>query len=287
MPASIAEVILETAQILRRSGVPDARREASSLLAHALGRDRTFIISHAEDTISEEVLLSFRSLSQRRAQGEPLQYITGHQEFFRLDFEVSSDVLIPRPETELLVETALDLMSEVKAPLICDVGTGSGCIAISLVHEHPTAVALAVDLSQQALRIAKRNSIKHAVADRIDLVVSDCFDAIVIKPLFDLVVSNPPYVREDAMVGLQREVRDYEPRVALTPGGDGLAVIRRLILESGPVLKAGGYLLIEIGFDQRELVMPLIDRGVWRLLDIYKDLQGIPRTLTLQKLPIG
>jgi len=285
MGNSIAQLILDAASVLRKSGVPDARLDAGALLAHVLKRDRTFIISHADDLVSDDLIEQFRSVVQRRARGEPLQYISGHQEFFGLDFEVSAAVLIPRPETELLVETAIDLLQNIDGPsLICDVGTGSGCVVISLLHNIQLAKAVAIDVSEQALEVATRNARTHHVLDRMSLVLSDCLDGIDSKALFDLVVSNPPYVAEGALAGLQREVRDFEPRTSLTPGGDGLSVIRRLIDAAPQVLKRGGYLLLEIGFDQQERVQQMIDPKLWQLLDVHKDLQGIPRTVAMQKI---
>lgn len=280
---SIGGLIRASSQMLESSGVPDARRQAGSLLAHVLDCDRTFIISHRDDLISDNLIENFRALVARRAGGEPLQYITGRQEFFNLTFEITPDVLIPRPETELLIEAALSLLRRDHAPLICDVGTGSGCIVISLLHELPGATAIAIDVSPAALQIARRNAQRHSVADRIEFVVSDCFDGLEQKREFDLIVSNPPYVREDVFAGLQREVRDHEPRIALTPGGDGLGIIRRLIRDSSKHLKIAGYLLMEIGYDQRDAVMDLIDPNIWKVIDVHKDLQGIPRTVVLQK----
>jgi len=284
---TIAEAILQGAHQLRQAGVAEARREAGSLVAFVLDRDRSFILSHAEDPMDEEQAARLHAYLERRAQGEPLQYITGHQEFFGLDFEVTSDVLIPRPETELLVESALKLAAG-SAPFICDVGTGSGCIAITLLHELreiPGARAVAIDISSAALQVAKRNAEHHSVTEQIDFVLSDCFRSLHDpQSSFDLIVSNPPYVEERALAGLQREVRDFEPRVALLAGADGLAVIRRLLLEAGSFLKTGGHFLFEIGFDQSAAVEQLIDRNTWKLLDIYKDLQGIPRTVALEKL---
>ena len=288
MTTSIAETILEGAHRLRQAGVPESRREAGSLLAYVLGRDRSFILSHAEDPISEEEAEGFRQSLERRAQGEPLQYITGHQEFFGLDFEVTRDVLIPRPETELLVETALKLFARSAEAFICDVGTGSGCIAITLLHELPQARAVAIDISPAALTVAQRNAARHSVAERIEFALSDCFAALNARatpqPAFDLIVSNPPYIEEGAMASLQREVRDFEPRSALAAGADGLAIIRRLLLEAASFLKTGGYFLFEIGFNQSVAVEQLIDGATWRLLEIHHDLQGIPRTVVLQKL---
>lgn len=285
MSVSIAESILEGAQILRKAGISEARREAGSLLEYLIDRDRTFIIGHAEHQISAEQLQMLLQFVERRASGEPLQYITGRQSFFGLDFKVTKDVLIPRPETELLVEAALNLIGDAHAaPFVGDVGTGSGCIVIALLHQRPKATAVAVDISEAALRVARHNAARHVVGDRITFLVSDCFSAITANaPPFDLIVSNPPYVSAAALAGLQREVRDYEPRVALAAGPDGLLIIRRLLSECPALLKQGGYLLIEIGFDQRAAIESLIDRSTWRLLDIHRDLQGIPRILALQK----
>jgi len=287
MPTSIAETILEGANRLRKAGVPEARREAGSLLGYVLGRDRSFILTHAEDAISEEQAERFRECLERRAQGEPLQYITANQEFFGLDFEVTKDVLIPRPETELLIETALKLLTPSADAFICDVGTGSGCIVITLMQQLKQARAVAIDISLDALAVARRNAVRHSVAERIDFVHSDCFAALNSReprPSFDLIVSNPPYVEDGAMADLQREVRDFEPRSALAAGADGLDIIRRLLLEAPSFLKTGGYFLLEIGFNQAAAVEQLLDPKIWRLIDINKDLQGIPRTVALQRL---
>src|SRR5918993_426491 len=213
MPISIAEAILQGANKLRKAGVPDARREAGSLLAFLLEKDRTFILSHADDPISTEQETLFQEFLDARAQGEPAQYITGRQDFYGLEFEVTSAVLIPRPETELLIEAAIQLAGAEEAVSFCDVGTGSGCIAITLLTQLPLARAIAVDASASALEIAKRNAARHRVTDRIEFLLSDCL-ASVPQQTFDLIVSNPPYVSEDAVATLQREVRDFEPRVA-------------------------------------------------------------------------
>jgi release factor glutamine methyltransferase len=292
MTTTIAEAILQGAQALQRAGVPEARREAGSLLAHLLGRDRSFILSHAEDSLDENLLNKLNDYFVRRGQGEPLQYITGRQEFYGLDFEVSPDVLIPRPETELLIDTALKLVAKSKSvPFICDVGTGSGCLAITLLHELGETAgvrAVAIDISPAALAVARKNARRHSVVEQMEFVVSDCFAALdpgdARQSGFDLIVSNPPYVAEDELPGLQREVRDFEPRIALTAGPDGLQIIRRLLLDAGSFLKTGGHFVFEIGFTQGALTEQLIDRDRWELLDIYQDLQGIPRTVALKKL---
>jgi release factor glutamine methyltransferase len=201
-----------------------------------------------------------------------------------LNFEVTPDVLIPRPETELLIETALQLLRNKAAPVICDVGTGSGCIAVTLLHERADARAIALDISPAALEVATRNAARHNVSARLSLVLSDCFAAL--NPAdepFTIVVSNPPYIAEYHLAELQREVRDHEPRVALTPGGDGLAVIRRLLDDAPQFLVVGGHLVFEIGFDQHEAVEELIDPRGWTLLGMHKDLQGIPRIVALRQ----
>ena len=268
---------------MRIAGVADARRDAGLLMAHVLGRDRSYILIHANDPLANECVEPFRGMIARRATGEPLQYITGSQEFFNLNFEVTTDVLIPRPETELSVEVALELLKDVPEPLIADIGTGSGCIVISLLHELPRARAIAVDISPAALRVAQRNAERHGVTDRLTLIESDCFATVEAPHQFSLIVSNPPYVAEAEIETLQREVREHEPRVALVCGLDGLAVIRRLLRDAPRFLRTGGHFIFEIGFGQSDLVKQIIEPRVWNLLEIRKDLQGIPRTVVLQK----
>lgn len=290
MTTSINQAIQQGTHKLRQADVPEARREAGSLLSHVIARDQSFIITHAEDLIAAEELDRFLKLLDERAAGKPLQYLVGRQEFFGLEFEVTPDVLIPRPETELLVENALHLVPGRDAPVyICDVGTGSGCIVISLLHELPNARGIALELSPAAISVAERNASMHSVSDRLEFLISDCFSGLrAMDGPFDLVVSNPPYVRAGHIEGLQREVREHEPHLALVGGPDGLSVVRRLLADAGNYLKAGGHFLFEIGFDQgeavRRLIEPMVQSGDWKLLDIYPDLQGIPRTVVLQKL---
>jgi release factor glutamine methyltransferase len=283
MSLSIAQAVLDATRVLREANVPEARREAGSLLAHALDCDHGFIITHADEGLSEQAAKTFNEYIERRAAGEPLQYITGHQEFFNLDFEVTSDVLIPRPETELLVERALDLLPTADEVFVCDVGTGSGCIAITILHERPKAQALGIDISLPALRVAQKNAARHGVANRFRLVASDRFSALNTARSFSMIVSNPPYVATGALSELQREVREHEPRTALLAGDDGLSVIRPLLEEAPHYLVEHGWFLFEIGFDQHEMVQNLIDTRLWEVPDIHKDLQGIPRTVALRK----
>lgn len=279
---SIADLLRDATRALQTAGVPEARREAGSLLSFVIGEDRTFLISHAEDRLDAMVLDRFRETVGRRAQGEPLQYITGVQDFYGREFQVTTDVLIPRPETELLIEAALAVIGGVSAPLICDVGTGSGCIAVTLLCERSDARAVAVDVSQAALAVAAENARRHGVGERVDLKISDCFAELDPTP-FDLIVSNPPYVSSRALSGLQREVRDHEPLVALSPGADGLSVIRRLLHDGPAFMKPNGHLIMEIGFDQGEKVQELIDPNRWRLVEIRPDLQSIPRIVVVER----
>jgi release factor glutamine methyltransferase len=278
---SIRNAVLTGAQYLQEASIVDPRREAGSLVAHLLGRDRSFVIAHADDTLTHDEWEALQSLVERRATGEPLQYITGHQEFFKLDFEVTPDVLIPRPETELIVETALELLRDDPQPYFADIGTGSGCIAISVLHELPQARAVATDVSQPALRIARRNAERHGVMDRMELRQSNCFSAVDAGQTFSLITSNPPYVTDNELESIQREVR-YEPVLALAAGPDGLATIRRLLQEARPYLRSGGYLVFEIGWGQGTAVEELIDQTIWKTLKVSKDLQGIPRTFVLK-----
>jgi|SRR5437867_735403 len=282
MTVSIRSALAEGAGVLATNGVTEPRLEASSLLAHTTSRDRAFIITHADDVLPPVQLETFRFLIARRAAGEPLQYLTGHQEFFKLDFEVTRDVLIPRPETELVVETSLELLRDQHKPLIADIGTGSGCIAVSLLHELPNAKAVATDTSTAALEVARRNAERHGISGRLTFIESDCLEGLSGQQQFTLIVSNPPYVSDKEMQHLQREVR-FEPRAALAGGPDGLSIIRRLLRGAPKFLRAGGHLVFEFGFGQEELLRKLIDTERWRLLEIQKDLQKISRSMVLQK----
>jgi len=283
MGISIHNAIAEASQLLRDAAIDEPRMEAGLLLAAVVGRDRTFMIAHSPDALTDEHLQTFRAFVQRRIQGEPLQYIVGHQEFFKLDFEVTPDVLIPRPETEIIIEAALDLARNDPAPFIADIGTGSGCLAISLLHELRGARAIATDISLNALRVARRNAERHNVLDRLAILAADGLSALRTDELFSLIVSNPPYVAASDFNALPREVRDYEPSAALVAGPDGLSYIRALLADAPARLRSGGYFIFEFGFGQDKKLQRLMDSKVWQLIEIRKDLQQIPRTMVLQK----
>ena len=280
---SIIQAQAAGAESLRSAGVLDSRLEAGSLLAHVLNRDRTYVITHGDDMVTSEQLDRFRTLIARRAAREPLQYIVGYQEFFKLTFEVTPDVLIPRPETEIIVEAALELADRERALSILDVGTGTGCIVISLVTELKNARATATDISANALEVARRNAQRQNVSDRVTFVQADSLLTLDPREAFSLIVSNPPYIPAGDIATLQREVREYEPLTALASGANGLDHIRALLRETPQLLHQHGYFIFEIGFGQSEAIEQLIDHKTWRLVEVRKDLQGIPRTVVLQK----
>lgn len=282
LDVSIANAVNEAAEKLRAHGVSEPRLEAALLLSHTIGRDRSFLIAHDDRILSREHAQNFAALVSRRAAGEPLQYLTGHQEFFKLDFEVTPDVLIPRPETELIVEAVLELFPENIDFTFADVGTGSGCIAISILHERPHARATAIDRSDRALEVAEKNAQRHHVIDRMRLVEADLFRGLPGREVFDLIVSNPPYVPDGELTTLQREVR-REPRSALAGGADGLDVVRRLLIAAPAHLHAGGYLVFEFGINQDAAIGGLVRGTVWELIDMRRDLQQIPRTIILRR----
>jgi release factor glutamine methyltransferase len=274
---TIAETLQQASAQLRAADVPNDLLDAQTLLAHALGQDRTYLIIHFNQVLSEELRAQFQALMARRAAGEPLQYIVGHQQFYGLEFEVTPAVLIPRPETELIVEEALRLAANLAAPVIIDVGIGSGCIAVTLARELETARVIATDISAAALQVARRNAEKHGLQDRVELIEGDLLSGISIQA--DIIVSNPPYIAEHELPTLQREVREWEPRVALTDFADGFEFYRRLLAEAPAHLKPNGHLILEMGYQQAETIKALVERDVWHEPRVLCDLQGIERTL--------
>lgn len=238
-----------------------------------------FLIAHSEYELSEAEENEFIELVNRRARREPFQYIMGVQEFYGLDFSVTKDVLIPRPETELIVEHALEILPQ--NGRFCEIGVGSGCISVAILHQLVTAQAIGADISEKALRIAEKNAVRHQVADRLDLRISDVFSDFGTE-IFDLIVSNPPYVSSQDISTLQAEVRDYEPVTALTDGRDGLSIIGEIVSQAPLFLCSKGFLLMEIGYDQAANVERLFSPEIWRKIEILPDLQGIPRMVKAQ-----
>lgn len=284
--SNIAEKLREASEILQMSGIIEPRREANSLLAFALRKDKIFLVAHPEYELSGDEEKHFQNFLRRRASREPFQYIVGKQEFYGLDFAVNSSVLIPRPETELIVETAIEILRERENPKFCDVGIGSGCIAVSILHEVKTSKANGLDISPQALEVAEKNAAAHDVLNRLELKISDVFEALK-KEKFDLIVSNPPYISIGEIKDLQAEVRDFEPLAALTDTRDGFSIIEKIVLEAPEFLNESGFLLMEIGFGQAEKAREMFSAEIWRVVDILPDLQGIPRTIKALKVESG
>jgi release factor glutamine methyltransferase len=266
---------------LRGGPHPDrARRDAELLLLHLIQRDRAFLIAHPHDNLSAEGTVRYYALIERRLNGEPIQYITGETEFYGLPFQVTRDVLIPRPETEHLVEKVLALAANFDHPRIVDVGTGSGAIAVALAHNLRDAQITATDISAAALAVARSNAELNGVANRISFLEGDLL-APVATEQFEIVVSNPPYVAESDRALLSVEVRDYEPALALFAGA-GLDIYRRLIPSAQAVLAAGGFLAMEIGYGQDTAIAGLLaESGLagsgFEQIELTPDLQGIPR----------
>ncbi|MGB7434835.1 MAG: peptide chain release factor N(5)-glutamine methyltransferase [Candidatus Acidiferrum sp.] len=287
---------------LRAASVPSYTLAAELLLLHVSGRDRTWLYSHPEEILPDSIAEAYFVLLARRASGAPTQHLIGKQEFWGLEFEVTPEVLIPRPETEHLIEVALDRLAvrEIRAGrhqrltgenvTLVDIGTGSGCIAITLAKELLASTVYATDISQPALEVARRNATRHGLADRINFLQSNFLEAFS-SPLpgnlpqsFDLILSNPPYVSLREADSLPIEVREHEPRVALFGGEEGYELYGELIPQAARHLKPGGLLVLELGYNSLPAVEPLLDRSDWHNVSVTKDLAGIPRVISAERL---
>jgi release factor glutamine methyltransferase len=291
------EALRSAIEFLESSDVGSPRLNAEVLLMFTLSVDRAYLYAHTERELSDDEVSRYREVLEQRARGIPSQYITGHQEFWGLDLIVSPAVLIPRPETEHLVEAVLELLrrgapeggcappgsaaSGSAVPRIVDVGTGSGAIALALAHELPKADIHAVDLSPAALEVAKANAARLSLSDRVCFAESDLLEVFEERPQFEFVVSNPPYVGDGEEDRVQREVKKFEPRMAVFAGHEGLDTIRRLIPQAWARLLDGGSLLMEIGYTQSAAVQALLNE--WQDVHAIPDLQGIPRVIAARK----
>ncbi|HYL59509.1 MAG TPA: peptide chain release factor N(5)-glutamine methyltransferase [Candidatus Acidoferrales bacterium] len=282
---SMSRALEDAGSRLVAAGVESARLDAELLLAAALGVTRTAMLTERA-ALSDDALKRFESMLARRERREPVAYILGHKEFYSLDFEVSSAVLIPRPETEMLVSAALESMARLRAPRVLDLGTGSGAIAIAIAVNSPNAQVTATDISADALEVARRNATTHRVADRVTLRLADCFDVRDAgAPLgrFDLIAANPPYIDDGAVAGLMADVRDYEPRVALSGGGgagaDGLEFYRRIAAGAQGHLEAEGEVIVEVGAAQSRDVVGIFERAGLNPLAVIDDLAGLHRVV--------
>ena len=295
--ADIRGALKEGMARLRNAGVPSHTLAAELLLMHVTGRDRAWLYAHPEEFMEPAIAELYLELVARRSSGVPTQYLTGKQEFWGLEFEVTPDVLIPRPETEHVVEVALDRLglreacrgrsSSTNGPefTIADIGTGSGCLAIALAKELPAAFIYATDISPAALEVARRNAFRHAAA-RIHFVNCNLLDGLPheSRPL-DMIVSNPPYVGRSEKPVLQREVREHEPELALFAGEKGNDLYEPLIRQAAERLNPEGILVLELGYNSLPAVRPLLVNAAWKNVGVTDDLAGIPRVLAAERSP--
>ena len=283
----LADLLADATAFLAGHGVPSPRLDAEVLLAHAMGRNRTEL--YLRDSPVPRQRDAFWHTLKRRARREPVAYITGVQEFWSLEFTVNRHVLIPRPETERVVELALELLGSCPAPRILDLGTGSGCIAVTLASQLPQARVWACDVSAEALAVARANAVAHNVAGRMTFMQTDMRQQLEgqphgAAPTFDLIVSNPPYIAGPEFAALQAEVRDWEPRLALDGGKDGLDFYRRLLQDCPVQLRPGSWLVMEIGSTQSEAVMRMA-RSQDNLSEcrLSYDYAGLPRVVSVRR----
>ncbi len=276
---TILEILQWTTGFFKERDIDSPRLTAEVLLAYVLGQDRMYLYIHFDQPIQQEERERYKQLIRQRAQGMPTQYLTGKQEFWSLEFEVGPGVLVPRPETEHLVEAAIQRAKDFSQPRILDIGTGSGAIAISLQHELPNASVWAGDLSEEALTIAAKNAEKLLDNDKpVSFHHGDLFEPFQ-GMTFDIIVSNPPYIAAKEYAALAREVKDHEPKSALYAGEQGLDVYQRLIAETPSYLVPDGYILLEIGFGQCETVTTLLQEQGLAIEEIIEDYAGIERVI--------
>jgi len=271
---------------LREAQVPSHTLAAELLLMHAAQRDRTWLYSHADEPLDAATCADYLTLIEKRASGVPTQYLTGRQEFWGLEFHVAPGVLIPRPETEHLIEVALERLGLQQPGRIADAGTGSGCLAVALAREFPIAEVRATDISKTALAIAQGNAERHGVAGRIRFVEGNLLEPFLAassharRVPFHLIVSNPPYVGRREAESLPREVREHEPPEALFSGEEGCELYPALIEQARALLAPGGLLVLELGHASLPRVHPLLHNQAWHDVRVTDDLAGIPRVIS-------
>jgi release factor glutamine methyltransferase len=281
----IREALQRAVTRLEAAGIGSPRRNAELLMMFVLGRDRAYLYAHPERELTPVERANYESAIAERQRGVPAQYITGHQEFWGLDLLVTPAVLIPRPETEHVVEAVLELwqssgVASPGRPRLVDVGTGSGCIALALAHELPQAEIHATEISPEALEVARANAARLQLDSRVVFHAADLLAGTGLSGL-DFVVSNPPYVGNQEADKVQREVRKFEPRIAVFAGKEGLDIYRRLIPQAREALRPGGWLVMELGYTQQRAVAELL--APWSEVAFRPDLRGIPRVVTARK----
>jgi len=281
---TVARIIDWTTGYLKQHGSDTPRLDAEILLAHTRNCSRIQLYTRFDEVLTDEERTTMRELVRRRAQAEPVAYLVGHREFFGLDFQVTHDVLIPRPDTETLVVELLELARPLETPRILDLCTGSGCIAIAATVNLPAATLVATDISPAALAVARENAGRHQVTDRIAFLEGDLFAPVGETELFDFVVSNPPYIPTDDLDKLDADVRLHEPRGALDGGPDGLRFVRQVIEQAPRHLRPGGWILVEIDCTQPDLALDAVNAiPGYQNARIIKDLAGRPRVVLAQR----
>jgi release factor glutamine methyltransferase len=288
IPLTIAEAIYQAAQKLSRAGIANARLDAEVLLSYLIKKDRAWLITHGQDALEREGQKLFEDAISRRSRREPLQYITRRQEFWGLEFIVTPDVLIPRPETEVLVETAVETVKDGSTrATIADLCTGSGCVAISVAKEITDARVFATDMSKKALAVARENARTHGVSDRIRFFEGDLFqplEELDLRGRVDVITANPPYIRAGDLPVLQAEVKDYEPEIALIAGPEGTEIQKKIIERAPAFLKKQGALIMEMGLGQVETLTRMVaSAGAYEKTETLKDLAGIDRVIKATK----
>jgi release factor glutamine methyltransferase len=284
MAPEINALVADARRRFRAAGIPqeEAALDARLLAQHVLGWDAARLMAHGDEPAPATLVQGYETLVQRRICREPVAYITGCREFWNLTIEVTPAVLVPRPETELLVETALELFDHRQSIRILDLCTGSGCLAVAMAREFPRASVVASDISAAALEVAQRNIARYSLAARVQCLCTDLFTGI--DGPFDLIVSNPPYVPSTDAPSLQPEVRKYEPPGALFAGEDGLQVVRRLLADAPRMLADDGVLIFEFGAGQETGIERALQRTpLLSLLEIKRDLQDIPRAAVIAR----
>ncbi|MFY9253017.1 MAG: peptide chain release factor N(5)-glutamine methyltransferase [Fuerstiella sp.] len=279
---TVQRILQWTTDFLKQKGVESPRREAELLLAHARKCARIKLYTEFEVVLTDDERTSMRGFVKRRAQREPLAYITGKREFYGRDFAVGAGVLVPRPETETLVDVCLEFIGKELPTRVCEVGFGSGCIAVTLAKQRPNVNVVATDLSAAAMEFASRNVNDHHVAKQVSLLGGDGFEPAVTaaSELFDGIVSNPPYIRDDELAGLAPEVAQHEPHEALVSGADGLDLIRRLVADAPAMLVPGGWIAMEVDPAQCNAVSDLYKAAGFGEVRIRKDLGGDDRIVS-------
>lgn len=284
---TVLEVLNRATECFKEHQIRNPRLNAELLLACALDFTREGLYIHLHDPVGEKGQMEAEELIQRRLSGEPLQYILGHQEFWSTDLRVDPRVLIPRPDTELLVEQVLTVVKKglsEKTPVILDLGTGSGAVSIALAREVKDIFLVATDVSKEALQLAGLNAREQQISGKIGFVLGDLFGPFKKGALFDLILSNPPYIRRTEIASLEREVRDFEPLMALNGGEDGLDFHRKIICESPDYLRGDGWLLLEVGQGQAEEVSGVFEQdGRYHPAERIRDLSGIERVIKARK----